>query len=84
MNGERMRALGDEIARTMNAIDRTEHKLLGLLREFGEAEGWEVDGATSLAAWLSWRTGMSPAAARERARVEDRVRRRGPFRGARA
>ena len=69
MDAENVRALGDDIAKTMAAIDKTEHKLLGLLREFDEAEGWAADGATSFASWLSWRTGMSPVAARERVRV---------------
>ena len=40
-----------------------------LLREFDEADGWQLDGQTSFAAWLSYRTGMSPGAARERVRV---------------
>ncbi len=54
---------------TMAAIDRTEHKLLGLLREFDAAEGWAVDGQTSFAAWLSWRCGIGALAVRERMRV---------------
>ena len=63
------RELGDEIATTASSIDRTEHRLLSLLREFDSLDGWAEDGATSLGAWLSWRCGMSPGAARERIRV---------------
>ncbi len=69
MDGEKLRLLGDSIARTVAAIDRTEHQLMVLLREFDEADGWQLDGQTSLVAWLSYRTGMSPGAARERVRV---------------
>ncbi len=58
--------LGDEIAMTMALIDRTEHKLLGLLREFDAAKGWAIGGQTSFAAWLSWRCGIGAVAARER------------------
>ncbi len=69
MDGEKVRVLGDEIARTMAAIDRTEHKLLGLLRELDAAKGWAASGQLSFAAWLSWRCGIGPLAARERVRV---------------
>ncbi len=69
MDGEKLRALGDSIAVTVAAIDRTEHQLMTLLREFDDAGGWQADGQTSFAAWLSYRTGMSPGAARERVRV---------------
>ena len=66
---KRMRELGDDIAKTASAIDRTEHQLLSLLREFDATDGWSLDGATRFPAWLSWRCGMSPVAARERIRV---------------
>ena len=69
MEDEKLRALGDSIAKTLSTIDRTEHRLLGLLREFDALEGWAAAGATSFAAWLSWRCGVSPVAARERVRV---------------
>ncbi len=64
-----MRELGDDIAMTASAIDRTEHRLLSLLRVFDSGKGWERDGATSFPAWLSWRCGMRAGAARERIRV---------------
>ncbi len=69
MDGEKLRGLGDSIAATVAAIDRTEHQLMALLREFDAAGGWQTDGQTSFAAWLSYRTGMSPGAARERVRM---------------
>ena len=61
--------MGDEIARLSTAIDRATQQQLALLRQFDEAQGWADTGATSCAAWLSWRTGMSPGAGRERVRV---------------
>ncbi len=69
MDGEELRLLGDSIARTVAAIDRTEHQFMALLREFDEADRWQRDGQTSLGAWLSYRTGMGPGAAREHVRV---------------
>jgi hypothetical protein len=69
MNANELRVCGDAIAMTVSAIDRTEHQLLGLLRDFDAAKGWHAAGATSFAAWLSWRCGMSRGAARERIRV---------------
>ena len=42
---------------------------MALLREFDEADGWQLDGQTSLVAWPSYQTGMVPGAAREHVRV---------------
>src|SRR2546430_1286323 len=43
-------------------------RLLELIREFDAREGWNT-GFSSCAAWLSWRVGLDPGAARERVRV---------------
>jgi hypothetical protein len=43
--------------------------LLTHLREFDSQNGWAGSGFISLAAWLSWRIGISPSAAREYVRV---------------
>ena len=61
--------LGDEIARTFVAIDQATQRALSMLRVFDERGGWGSSGHTSCAAWLSWRTGMAPATARERVRI---------------
>ena len=53
-----MRELGNDIAMTASAIDRTEHRLLSLLRVFDSGEGWRPDGATS-GAFLSERLAMA-------------------------
>src|SRR6185436_1363451 len=43
-------------------------RLLDLIREFDAREGWN-NGFRSCAAWLSWRVGYAPGAAREHVRV---------------
>ncbi len=40
-----------------------------MIRDFDDSEDWFDEGFTSCARWLSWRTGISPGAARERVRV---------------
>jgi hypothetical protein len=62
-------ALAEEIATFAARIDAAKHALLTLLRRFDELEGFGRYGAMSTAHWLSWRTGMRPAAAREHVRV---------------
>ena len=70
---DELEALGDEIARTAVAIDQATHKMLALIREFDSAGGWALAGATSCAAWLSWRTGMAAGTARERVRIAHKL-----------
>lgn len=60
--------LGDEIARLAAHLHAATYRLLVLIREFDEREGWGV-GFRSCAQWLSWRTGIGPGAAREKVRV---------------
>jgi hypothetical protein len=62
-------ALGDEIARLSAHMHAAEYRLLTLLREFDEREGWGAGGFLSCAHWLSWRTGLSAGPAREKVRV---------------
>jgi hypothetical protein len=61
-------ALEEEIATFVARIDQCEHALLTRLREFDARQGW-VGRSTSCARWLSWWTGLSMQAARERVRV---------------
>lgn len=44
-------------------------RLLELVASFGELQGWVDHGAMSPAQWLSWRCGISPAAAADYVRV---------------
>jgi hypothetical protein len=64
----RLNVLEEEIATLVARIDACEHELLTRLREFDATQGW-VGRATSCARWLSWRTGLSMQAARDRVRV---------------
>src|SRR5881396_2726223 len=60
--------LGDEIAELSAHLDAATARLLDLIREFDARAGWNT-GFRSCAAWLSWRVGLDPGAARERVRV---------------
>ncbi len=60
--------LGDEIAELSAHLDAATARLLDLIREFDAREGWN-SGFISCAAWLSWRVGLAPGAAREHVRV---------------
>ena len=61
--------LGEEIASLAAHLDAATHRLLQCLRQFDEAHGWHHQGAMSCAHWLSWRTGLDAATAREKVRV---------------
>src|SRR5881409_124378 len=60
--------LGDEIAELSAHLEAATARLLELIREFDVRGGWN-SGFRSCAAWLSWRVGLDPGAARERVRV---------------
>src|SRR5438552_10802331 len=60
--------LGDEIAELSAHLEAATAHLLDLIREFDARGGWN-SGFSSCAAWLSWRVGLEPGAARERVRV---------------
>ena len=60
--------IGDEIAELSAHLDAATARLLDLIREFDTRAGWGI-GFRSCAAWLSWRVGLDPSAARERVRV---------------
>ncbi len=60
--------LGDEIAELSAHLEAATARLLTMIREFDVRGGWN-NGFASCAAWLSWRVGLEPGAARERVRV---------------
>ena len=66
---DRIDAMARELARQAADITAAEYRWLRLLAEFDDLGGWDVGGARSCAAWLSWACGMSLPAARERVRV---------------
>jgi hypothetical protein len=57
--------LGDEIAELAAHIHAATYRLLVLIREFDQREGWDASFKTC-AHWLSWRTGIAMGPARER------------------
>src|SRR2546429_8684876 len=60
--------LGDEIAELSAHLDAATARLLDLIRDFDAREGWG-NGFRSCAAWLTWRIGLDPRAARARVRL---------------
>jgi hypothetical protein len=69
MTREQLDSLAEQIADLSLRIDIAQHTLLTHLREFDAHDGWANLGFISLAAWLSWRIGIQPSAAREYVRV---------------
>jgi 5-methylcytosine-specific restriction endonuclease McrA len=60
--------LGDRIAELSAHLEAATARLLALIREFDARGGWNT-GFRSCAAWLTWRVGLAPGAAREHVRV---------------
>jgi hypothetical protein len=65
---DELERLGDEIAELAAHLDAATARLLELIRDFDARGGWG-NGFRSCAAWLSWRVGLEPGAAREHVRV---------------
>ncbi len=65
----KLEQLSDAIAELYTHIDVATHRLLQLIAEFDEAQGWFVHGFKTCAHWLSWRTNIDLGAAREKVRV---------------
>jgi 5-methylcytosine-specific restriction endonuclease McrA len=68
INDEELDRLGDEIAELSAHLEAATARLLDLIREFDAGGGWS-NGFRSCAAWLTWRVGLAPGAAREHVRV---------------
>src|SRR5206468_1018899 len=58
----------NEIAELSAHLDAATARLLDLIRDFDARGGWNT-GFSSCAAWLTWRVGLEPGAAREWVRV---------------
>jgi hypothetical protein len=65
----RKESLADQITELAAHIHAATFRLLELIREFDECEGWAGEGVLSCAHWLNWKCGMAMGAARERVRV---------------
>ncbi|PKL95040.1 MAG: hypothetical protein CVV18_06980 [Gammaproteobacteria bacterium HGW-Gammaproteobacteria-8] len=59
----------DEITEPAEHIHSATYRLLELIREFNQREGWGGPGLRSCAHWLNWKVGISLGAAREKLRV---------------
>jgi Domain of unknown function (DUF222) len=68
MSSSDLERLGDEIAGLSAHLDAAVSRLLDLIRVFDAQNGWN-NGFASCAAWLTWRIGLAPGAAREHVRV---------------
>jgi hypothetical protein len=73
LSGLSVNELADEIRTWAGRVAAGEAHLLTLIAEFDRREGWAGPGLLSCAHWLSWQTGLSPNAARERVRVARRL-----------
>lgn len=62
-------ALESELALLSAELEAATHRQLTLIRELEPTQLWAVHGATSYTAWLGWRIGLAPAAAREKVRA---------------
>jgi len=65
----RCERIADEISELCSYVYAAEHRLLTLIREFDEQEGWAHLGFHSCAYWLNFKCGMDLNTARERIRV---------------
>jgi len=61
--------LESEIASLSAQVIAAEHRLLTLVRELDRRERHRQHGLPSMAAWLNWKVGLGPVAAREKVRV---------------
>ncbi|MCC6620943.1 MAG: DUF222 domain-containing protein [Deltaproteobacteria bacterium] len=62
-------ALERAVADLSAQLDAAEHRLLTLIREMDRRGRHAQHGLPSMAAWLGWRVGLGPVAAREKVRV---------------
>ena len=62
-------SLEDQLIAFAGHMNAAEYRLISLLDEFDQAEGWQSDGILSFSHWLNWKLGMGAVIARERVRV---------------
>ena len=63
------RRLETQITELSAHIHAATCRLLELIREFDDAQGWAGPGLNSCAHWLNWKCGINLGAAREKVRV---------------
>ena len=67
-------AAEEELATLSSHLDAATYRQLVLIRQLDDSGHWANAGATTCAAWLSWRIGMNENAARERLRIAHALR----------
>ncbi|MCU0677723.1 MAG: 13E12 repeat family protein, partial [Myxococcota bacterium] len=67
-------AAEEELATLSSHLDAATYRQLVLIRQLDDSGHWADAGATTCAAWLSWRIGMNENAARERLRIAHALR----------
>ena len=65
----KLHEIESEITELAAHIHAATYRLLELVREFDEREGWGGPGLKSCAHWLNWKCGIGLGAAREKVRV---------------
>ena len=65
----KLHEIESEITELAAHIHAATYRLLELVREFDEREGWGGPGLKSCAHWLNWKVGISLGATREKVRV---------------
>ncbi len=58
--------IGNEITLLAGHINAATYRMLTLIAEFDNREGWNGHGVKSCAHWLSWKCGISVGEAREK------------------
>jgi len=66
---EHIQCLEDQITELSGHINAATYRLLVLIHEYDDYQGWEGPGMKSCAHWLNWKCGISLGAAREKVRV---------------
>jgi hypothetical protein len=67
-------AAEEELATLSSHLDAATYRQLVLIRQLDDSGHWANAGATTCAAWLSWRIGLNENAARERLRIAHALR----------
>lgn len=71
---DQLQDLGDEIVVLAAHISAATHRMLVMIAEFDEREGWKTGGHRGCAEWLMFRAGMSQNVATERVRAARALR----------
>src|SRR5262245_33312572 len=66
-------SLADEITLLTGHLNAANHRLLTLIAEFDDRNGWNAEGCQSCAHWLNFKCGIDMGAAREKVRVSHAI-----------